>query len=311
MSQTSQKMRETTKRKILDKKESGHKVPRMYIPPYGRTPVPLDVRYLGFNRSLLEDKEFKRGKFLGKLAEGELKWDELNHHQQDCVFAKAALRGREENEIVCSLCYQAFTKALEYKKHIRGHFGQFSIACSICGHECWSLDDLQAHMSTHVSFQCPLCNESCSSKLSLTTHIRNDHRIFCQDPSTNEEESPKAKEVATSESPKQDTAPANNINDGELNKSKPVNSPGTAKGQVAARKETPNKNETGEASKGKPNTMQVTVVPQITRTGSADSSSVGDLESEQEQQDDTKATVTRTEAPRTRSKGRTSKTKRK
>ena len=117
LSPTKKKTRETSKRKIPGKNDGGQKVPRMFIPD-GRPALPLDVRYLGFNRTILEDKDFKRGKFLDKLAEGEIKWDQLNEHQQNCVFAKAALRGREENEIVCSLCFLAFTKAQEYKKHV-------------------------------------------------------------------------------------------------------------------------------------------------------------------------------------------------
>ena len=122
------------------------KVPRMFVPD-GKAPVPLDARYLGLNRSIVEDREFKRGRFLEKLVDGSIKWDELDGHQHNCVFAKAVLRGREENEIVCSLCYELFSKAQDYKKHITGHFEHFN--CNVCEKECWSLDHLESHMATH------------------------------------------------------------------------------------------------------------------------------------------------------------------
>ena len=61
LSPTKKKAREISKRKIPEKNDGGQKVPRMFIPD-GRPPVPLDVRYLGFNRTILEDKDFKKGK---------------------------------------------------------------------------------------------------------------------------------------------------------------------------------------------------------------------------------------------------------
>ena len=69
LSPTKKKTHETSKRKISEKNDGGQKVPRMFILD-GRPPVPLDVRYLGFNRTILEDKDFRRGKFLDRLSEG-------------------------------------------------------------------------------------------------------------------------------------------------------------------------------------------------------------------------------------------------
>ena len=316
LSPTKKKARAISKRKIPEKNDGGQKVPRMFIPD-GRPPVPLDVRYLGFNRTILEDKDFKRGKFLDKLAEGEIKWDQLNEHQQNCVFAKAALRGKEENEIVCSLCFLAFTKAQEYKKHVRSHFGQFSIPCSICGHECWSLDHLEVHMATHVTFQCPLCNGTYPSKLALTTHIRTDHRIFCQDPSNSAEESPEAKEVTSPEADKpitdkQSSSMVTYVDNADTGKPKPAKATGSVKTPVI-RKETPKKNENVKTSEGKvntkANTMQVTVVPQLIGTGSADGRSNDDSDSEQEQELEPKPDSSQTKAPLTRSRGKVSKAK--
>ena len=226
------------------------------------------------------------------------------------MFAKAALRGKEENEIVCSLCYLAFTKAQEYKKHVRSHFGQFSIPCSICGHECWSLDHLEVHMATHVTFQCPLCNETYPSKLALTTHIRNDHRIFCQDPSNSAEESPEAKEVTSPEADKPVTdkhtnSVVTNTDGVDAGKAKPTKATSSVKTPVV-RKETPKKNENVKTSEGKVNTMQVTVVPQLIGTGLTDDRSKDDSDSEQAQELKPKPDSSQAKAPLTRSRRKVS-----
>lgn len=263
--------RKASKRKMPAQNAGKPKTPRVFVAD-GKPPVPLDIRYLGLNRSVAEDREFKRGRFLEKLIEGTIKWDELNEHQHNCVFAKAALRGREENEIVCCLCYQLFTKAHDYKKHVRGHFGNFS--CNMCEKECWSLDDLESHLATHLTFHCPLCNESYPSKPALTTHIRNDHQIFFKDNTA--EESPDAKEVAKeyTDKPNDELVSRNNEVDttsGKVQKPKPTKS--QVKTPVASRRKTGKKEAHTKAVARKANVMQVTVVPQLIRTSSADSES--------------------------------------
>ena len=169
-------------------------------------------------------------------------------------------------------------------------------------------------MATHVTFQCPLCNETYPSKLALTTHIRNDHRIFCQDPSNSAEESPEAKEVTSPDTDqpitdKQTSSVVTRVDNVDASKPKPAKGTTGCVKALVIRKETPKKNQNVKTSEGKVNTMQVTVVPQLIGTGSADGRSKDDSDSEQEQELEPKPDSSQVKTPLTRSRGKISKPK--
>ncbi len=133
---------------------------------------PLNLIYLGINRDIVHSRDFKRGRFFEQLMEKSVSWDELDDSQRNCVYAKAALRGREENEILCSLCNFSFSKALDFKLHVQAHFSP---------KEPTNQQKPYTLTTDSQQFCCPLCNDIFSSKQSLTEHIRRDHQLFCQD----------------------------------------------------------------------------------------------------------------------------------
>ncbi len=278
-----------SKRKLVTEELEKRKSLRFSLPVSqdngGRPAVPLDVIYLGLSRDLFDSQDFKRGKHFERLCEGSIRWSELNEHQQDCVYAKGALRGCRENEIVCSLCSSPFSKAQDFKQHIGAHFGQFDVSTG-GGRTCPSqnLPD-KTVTSTYEACCCPLCSKHLTSKQALTKHIRDDHKLFCKDltSASNVPSQPPApaeeKHTGNDEVPrtsKENTCAPKPVRISARKKTGASRSLGkeTEKSRVVKRPQpsttTPEESSRAKNHKenrltGKTNTMEVTVVPKLTK----------------------------------------------